>query len=276
MMRASATEGLATPVLLSAVLMMVSCCNTRVWATTRACSLVAICASARTTSICARVPTSTCLLLSSSSFCEAARASCATRTALLNATRSQYNSITAATVVTTWSWTVRSATSRLFLAMRIWREFTPPKPCNRCCEIVKDREPLVAGLKSPRRLLFVTVLLLRPRLMVAPRSGVHPPETLQQMLRNSEGQGATRGRVEVPAQAVVRDGVVAQAQTHGCAGQKPLLNAQTVRVLPRDQEVRAGGERAALRRGGVRPTHVAHQHRIEARNGGPGDRKSTR
>ena len=47
-----------------------------------------------------------------------------TWTASLNDTRSQYSSITAATVVSTCSLKVRSLTSRLFLAIRICRELS--------------------------------------------------------------------------------------------------------------------------------------------------------
>ena len=133
MMCAAATSGLATPVRLSAVLRMVSCCSTRVWAMSKLCSPAAICASARVTSIGASVPTSTCFLLFSKSRCAAASASRATRTFSLNDTRSQYSSMTAATVVSTCSLKVRSETSRLFLAIRIWRELTRwPKPWRRC------------------------------------------------------------------------------------------------------------------------------------------------
>ena len=94
----------------------------------------------------------------------AATASRATRTLSLNATRSQYRLITAATVVSTCSLKVRSETSRLFLAMWICRELTAgPKPCSRCCVMHRPSEELVDGLKSLRGLLLVTELLFSPR-----------------------------------------------------------------------------------------------------------------
>src|ERR1035441_8455721 len=77
--------------------------------------------------------------------------------------------MTAATVVSTWSLKVMSLTSRLFLAMRIWRELTPgPKPCNRCCVKAKLSDEFVAGLKSLRGLLLAVLVLFNPRLTVVP------------------------------------------------------------------------------------------------------------
>src|SRR5450432_537339 len=77
----------------------------------------------------------------------------------------------AATVVITCALKVRSETSRLFLAMRIWRVLTgEPHPCSRCCVTVSASDALVTGLKSERVALLVTELLLIPRLTSVPVS----------------------------------------------------------------------------------------------------------
>src|SRR5436305_12872971 len=75
----------------------------------------------------------------------------------------------AATVVSTWSLNVRSATSRLLRAMWICRELmVGPKPCSRCWVTEKPSEEVVDGLKSLRGLLLVVELLFKPRLTMVP------------------------------------------------------------------------------------------------------------
>src|ERR1019366_3524225 len=71
----------------------------------------------------------------------------------------------AETVVMTCALKVRSETSRLFLAMRIWRELRAgPKPCSRCCVTLSASAELVEGLNWARMLLVSELLLVSPRL----------------------------------------------------------------------------------------------------------------
>src|ERR1035438_9901088 len=77
----------------------------------------------------------------------------------------------AATVVMTWALNVRSETSRLFLAMRIWRELRAgPKPCSKCCVTLSASEEFVEGLNWARLLLVSELLLVSPRLTSVPVS----------------------------------------------------------------------------------------------------------
>src|ERR1035438_3384685 len=77
----------------------------------------------------------------------------------------------AETVVMTCALNVRSETSRLFLAMRIWRELRAgPKPCSKCCVTLSASDELVEGLNWARLLLVSELLLVSPRLTSVPVS----------------------------------------------------------------------------------------------------------
>src|ERR1039458_328851 len=77
----------------------------------------------------------------------------------------------AETVVMTCALKVRSETSRLFLAMRIWRELRAgPKPCSKCCVTLSASDELVEGLNWARMLLVSELLLVSPRLTSVPVS----------------------------------------------------------------------------------------------------------
>ena len=163
MMCASEMLGLATPVRLSAFFSKVSCWSTWVRAFTSACSLVAISDSARTISIGARVPISTCFLLSSYSLWDSASACSFTFTFSPKLTRSQYAATICATVAITCCLNARSVTFWLFRAIRMFRLFTAiPKPCSRRWVTVKFMLATVFGLRSLYRLLEETVLVLQP------------------------------------------------------------------------------------------------------------------
>ena len=132
MTSASASRG-STRVRLSAFFIS-SCCSCRlVSASVSCCWSVATVLCARTTSIGARVPISTCFLVSERVFCAKASDSFCTLTFSYANTRSQYMFSIWSTVVMICSRNATSEISRLFFAIWMNRVLgAKPKPCSRC------------------------------------------------------------------------------------------------------------------------------------------------
>ena len=207
MMCAAAIAGLDTPVRLSAFFRIVSCWSTRVSATVSSCSPDATSASARTTSMGARVPTSTCFCCPRNSCWRPASASLGHAHVFVESHQVPVE-------------VHHGGDGGVHLELEgevghlavvpgdpdLARIDSRAEPCNRCWVMERPSEELVDGLKSLRGLLLVTELLLSPRLTVVP---VRKPFWIAEIARcpaadqgvgaGDEGAGLRRGGVG-PAQ----------------------------------------------------------------------------
>src|SRR5215471_8657301 len=117
----------------------------------------------------ARVPISTCFLLSDRVLFASARASCCTRTFSYAFTRSQYMFSIWSTVVIICSRNATSVISRLFLAKAMKRLLgVNPKPCSKCWfKVALKLEPRL-GLNDENGLSLVIRELFQPTVRLVP------------------------------------------------------------------------------------------------------------